>query len=213
MATRFPNTNINIIGNFKTSPMDNKHQSAGPEQLANWEAAGIIPYDFDSQNSWFLLGFDPHHGQNQWKYFGGGRESQDQNPRQTALRETIEETCLESNWNSCHLPLKSVINPALTQGNGFCIPKFHQQTGQWNNFYFIKINKNTWISSHNSQSDIPVSGIKNQEVSRIKWFSDWDIFDAICYQSAGQISPLGKIHPPLMAIMRDHQIYNLVQKN
>jgi len=142
-----------------------------------------------------LLGFDPH--QKQWKYFGGGKESIDNNSRSTAYRETVEETCKETNLHDCYIDT-SIIRTGLENGNGLCIPKFNDSTKMWNNFYFIK------LDMHKSL-EIDVTGIENNEVTKMKWFdlNELETLKSDTTQKNTKI-PSGKIHPPIIGIIRDH---------
>ena len=45
-----------------------------------------------------------------------------------------------------------------------CIPKQNGQNGQWNNFYFIHIDKTRWENGR------PILSIQNNEVNRLEWF-------------------------------------------
>jgi len=186
-------------GNFQTVNPNQAQTSGGFEKSLNEiEAAGIVPYYKDQTSCYFLLGYDPN--VNLWKYFGGKKEATDSNERETAYRETKEEVCLESNEKVCYLPLKTVIFPSLENGTGIVMPKYNNSSQKWNNFYFIVVDRNIWIQNNNNQSDIAISGIKNNEVNRMKWFDINEINQLINNPNHS----LGKLHPPLIAIFRDH---------
>ena len=194
-------------GQFKSVNHNQNNSSGGHEKsLQEIGASGIIPFNKNKNICYYLLGYDPN--QNQWKYFGGAKENTDNNERQVAYREAKEKTCDLNNINKCYLPLKSIIFPALENGNGFVIPKYDNQSNYWNNFYFISIDKDIWDKS-NGGSDILIYNIQNNEVNRMRWFTGDEIFVAI---ENNNIHPtLGKLHAPIIAIFRDHinEINNL----
>lgn len=185
-------------------PLNSARTSGGPEQINNYSSAGIVPYHYDGNNIYFLLGYDPN--DQQWKCFGGSKESEDlNNPRNTAYRETVEETCQWPGYNKCYLHLNSDIKPKLYNGRGICIPKSYidaNKNGTWNNFYFISIDKQKWQREFgDNKDDIPVSNIQKNEVNRMKWFTKDEIDK---YGQKRKDNPRGQIHAPLFAIIRDH---------
>ena len=187
---------INIRGQFQEDNENPQKTSGGNEKsLLEIEAAGTIPCHYKDNKVYLLLGFDPH--QKQWKYFGGGKETIDTNSRSTAYRETFEETCKETNPNNCYIDL-TIIKNGLENGNGLCLPKFNGSTKKWNNFYFIK------LDMHKSL-EIDVNGIANNEVTKMKWFdlAELETLKSDTYQKTIKL-PSGKIHPPIVGIVRDH---------
>jgi len=131
--------NLQKLSQFTVINMNNQKTSGGNEQsLNNIEASGIIPYYLNNNKIYILLGYDPN--QTKWKYFGGGKESVDSNSISTAYREFIEETCTINGYCYLDYAKNSIFND-LQNGNGLCIPKLNSQSKKWNNFYFIKIDK------------------------------------------------------------------------
>jgi len=196
----FKNSNIYTKGSvvikekFKSLKEKNNNIGGPEKNFSDIKAAGIVPYFIDSSgNCSFLLGYDPNSGL--WKYFGGHKESIDNNSRETALREALEESCKISDPTYCYLPKE--LNIKLENGDGYCIPKLDSSDNKWNNFYFILIDKNNWISKMNT-SEIDVSGqIKNNEVSKIKWFTE------------DEIRNLGSsLHNPLKSIFDNYNPMN-----
>lgn len=187
-----------------TMAMNTNGTSGGPEKIFNEiEAAGIIPFDIVNNECYFLLGYDPN--QKQWKYFGGGKEHYDTNPRQTAFREFKEETCQVGGM--CYLEeFVLPIQDLITNGKALCIPKLNSQSQEWNNFYFTRIDKKKFLDNRN------ITGIQNNEVTQMIWFSGSSI-SAIkdSFQTTIKHKE-GKIHPPIIAIFRDHTICDELKK-
>jgi len=194
--------------NFQTVKMNSYKTSGGPEKtkMSEVNGANIIPYTNKNGTPLFLLGFDPN--ESIWKAFGGKKDiNNDKTVRSIAKRETMEESSkydpLNHRYktNTSFLPLKSIAH-SLKQGNGVVIPKYDRQKTQlWNNFYFIEIDLNEWKrltnkyqGNVNGLSDIKINGIEDNEVNRIRWFNNSDIYGSNNF----------RIHPPLSAIFRDH---------
>lgn len=196
---------ITIKGQFQIDNQNGRQTSGGNEKsLLEIEAAGVIPCHYKDNKVYMLLGFDPR--QQQWKYFGGGKESIDNNPRSTAYRETIEETCKKTSLYDCYID-KSVIKTALENGNGLCIPKQNTspKSMKWNNFYFVKLDIDTNKFKLSNNYEIDVKGIENDEVIKMKWFNlnELETLKDDTEQIYTKI-PSGKIHPPIIGIIRDH---------
>ena len=159
-------SSISLTNPGQTLPriMGGSSQIGGPEE-SGATAAGIIPYYIDaSRQVHFLLGLNHYNGQvTTYQYFGGGREMGDVTIRDCAYREAKEESHNGAN-NTYGLPLRTVIHRKLTNGEFMCIPKQNGQNGQWNNFYFIHIDKTRW---ENGRS---ILSIQNNEVDRLEWF-------------------------------------------
>jgi|UniRef100_A0A6C0IVK7 hypothetical protein len=159
-------SSISLTNPGKTLPriMGGSSQIGGPEE-SGATAAGIIPYYIDaSRQVHFLLGLNHYNGQvTTYQYFGGRREMSDVTIRDCAYREAKEESHNGAN-NTYGLPLRTVIHRKLTNGEFMCIPKQNGQTGQWNNFYFIHIDKTRWENGRSMLS------IQNNEVNRLEWF-------------------------------------------
>ena len=186
---------ISIKGNFQY--LIGNTIIGGPEKsiLSEVTGGGIIPYDNDGAIH-FLLGYNPN--DLKWKWFGGGREITDTNPREIAYREALEETCKISNANDCYLPFMPYIINALENGNGLCIPVNLTGTNLWSNVYFIKISKPDWVMKYGKDNvDIPLGQIKDNEVSKMQWFSE------------NQTRALPNLHPALSKIFDSYTTANL----
>ena len=159
-------SSISLTNPGQTLPriMGGSSQIGGPEE-SGATAAGIIPYYIDASGQvHFLLGLNHYNGQvTTYQYFGGGRESCDVTIRDCAYREAKEESHNGAN-NEYGLPLRTVIHRKLTNGEFMCIPKQNGQNRQWNNFYFIHIDKTKWENGR------PMLSIQNNEVNRLEWF-------------------------------------------
>ena len=196
---------IAIKGQFQIDNQNGRQTSGGNEKsLSEIEAAGVIPCHYMDNQVHMLLGFDPK--QKQWKYFGGGKEPIDNNARSTAYRETVEETCKETNLRDCYIDT-TVMRTGLENGNGLCIPKLNTspKSMKWNNFYFIKLDIDTNKFKLSNHYEIDVKGIENDEVIKIKWFNlnELETLKDDTEQKYTKI-PSGKIHPPIIGIIRDH---------
>lgn len=193
---------------FSIVTMNSFQTSGGPEKtkMNDVNGANIIPYTQINGTIIFLLGYDPN--ESIWKAFGGKKDlTKDTTVRAIAFREVMEESCKYDRinkkylQNTSFLPLKQ-IKDSLNNGNGVVIPKYdRQRTKLWNNFYFIEIDFDDWKQlTYDNQSnitglnDIRITGIENNEVNRIKWFKNDEIYGSNKF----------KIHPPLAAIFRDH---------
>ena len=92
----------------------------------------------------------------------------------------------------------------MENGDGLCIPKLNGKTSKWNNFYFIEMDMADFYNKHKGY-DIPVNGIENNEVVRMKWFTLTEL--KTLEHDPQQITKMltfGKIHPPIIGIIRDH---------
>lgn len=168
---------IQIRGNFTT--LASKPGIGGGEQtlMNNVAGGGIIPYHKDTTGVYFLLGRNPVQV---WNWFGGAKENTDTNPREIAYREAFEEACkipTIATITTCYLKFKPDIHNAMENGIGLCIPKQITNTSNWSNVYFIKIDKQAWISQNNGKDfvDLPSGTIINNEVDKIKWFTKLEV--------------------------------------
>lgn len=179
---------VQIKGNF--SSLVANATIGGPEKqiLNDVQGGGIIPYYIDVSGNHFLMGYDP--SQLLWKWFGGGKEPYDNNPREIAFREAIEETCKLPTMNDCYLTFSPDLINAMENGIGVCVPKQDNVTLKWSNVYFIKIDKLAWMAKYgggiNKYVDIPLGQIKNNEVNRIEWFTEAEL------RVKGNVQPLLK---------------------
>lgn len=191
-------TPIDIKGSVKTLRLSKNEKSGGPErEFPEVGGAGVLPYDIVDDKIYFLLGYDPHWFQKQWKVFGGGKDKVDHNQRETAYREALEEACDGQTFKTCLLPLRSVIKKELSKGTPvLCIPVQHTKTGKWTNFYFVRIDRKQWIKENGSDDiTLPEHFILRNEVNHIRWFTEKEIVN----------EEVGKIHEPILIIFREHR--------
>ena len=87
--------------------------------------------------------------------------------------------------SDCYLTITPDILKAMEFGNGLCVPKQDTDlSNKWSNVYFIKIDKQAWISKYgNKFIDIPSGTIKNNEVDRIEWFTENEVLNLTNLQS------------------------------